>query len=122
MPDHDDGVFPLVRGVDQLHLEAVLVPLLLDRAGRNPGTQFHRVMLEDDCAVTLADEAGQHGDRNNGESEVESHASTTATRRLSGLPDGLVRPSVRRLLQVPWYRCRPSPIIATTYNSAIHQT
>ena len=32
---HDDLIFPLVRGIDQLHLEAVLLPLLVDRTGRH---------------------------------------------------------------------------------------
>src|SRR4030095_5252815 len=31
--DHEDGVLALVGGVDQLHLEAVRVPLPLDRTG-----------------------------------------------------------------------------------------
>ena len=34
-PDHDDGVFTSIRRVYQLHFEAALIPLLLDRAGRN---------------------------------------------------------------------------------------
>ena len=38
--DHDHGVLPLVGGVDQLHLEAVLVPLLLDRARRGPSLEL----------------------------------------------------------------------------------
>ena len=35
--DHDHVVFPLVRRVHQLHLEAVLVPLLGERAGGDAG-------------------------------------------------------------------------------------
>ncbi len=39
---HDQhGVFPLVRGVHQLHLEAMLVPLALDGARGNSGVQRH---------------------------------------------------------------------------------
>ena len=38
--DDDHVVFPLVRRVHQLHLEAVLVPLLRERAGRNARVQF----------------------------------------------------------------------------------
>ena len=38
---HDEhGVFPLVRGIHQLHLEAVLVPLPLDGACRDPGLEW----------------------------------------------------------------------------------
>ena len=39
--DDQDGVLPLVRGVDQLDLEPVPVPLLLDRPGRGLRVQFH---------------------------------------------------------------------------------
>ena len=39
--DHDHGVLPLVRRVDELHLEAVLVPLLLDRAGGDVRIELH---------------------------------------------------------------------------------
>ena len=42
--DDDDGVLPLVGGVHQLHLEAVLVPLLLDGAGGNSGIQSIRLI------------------------------------------------------------------------------
>src|SRR2546423_5077270 len=40
-PDHDDGVSPLVGGIHQLHLEAVLVPLLAQRSSRNPRFEVH---------------------------------------------------------------------------------
>src|SRR5207237_9839515 len=41
--DDDDVEFSLVGRVDQLHVEAGLVPLLLDRAVGDPGVQFHVV-------------------------------------------------------------------------------
>ncbi len=37
--DDDDLVFPLVRGVDQLRVELVLLPLLLERAGGDFGIE-----------------------------------------------------------------------------------
>src|SRR5204862_141469 len=40
-PDHDHGVLPLVGGVHQLHVEAVLLPLLLDGAVGDLRSQFH---------------------------------------------------------------------------------
>ena len=40
-PDDDHGVFPLVRRVDELHVEAVLVPLVLEGALGNVRLQFH---------------------------------------------------------------------------------
>jgi hypothetical protein len=39
--DHDHAELALVGGVDQLQVEAVLVPLLGDRAGRDLGVEFH---------------------------------------------------------------------------------
>src|ERR1017187_5551004 len=39
--DDDDGVLPLVRRVDELHVEAVLVPLLLEGAVGDVRFQFH---------------------------------------------------------------------------------
>src|SRR5439155_1628937 len=42
-PDHDEGEFRLVGGVDQLHREFVPVPLVGDRAGRGIAFQRHRV-------------------------------------------------------------------------------
>ncbi len=39
-PDDDHGVLPLVRRVDEFHVEAVLVPLVLERAVRDVGLQF----------------------------------------------------------------------------------
>ena len=40
-PDDDDGVFPAVGRAHQLHLEAVTIPLLGDRAGGGVGFEFH---------------------------------------------------------------------------------
>jgi hypothetical protein len=43
---HDDHVeFPLVRGIHELHLEAVRVPLVGQRAAGNPGVEFHGAPL-----------------------------------------------------------------------------
>ena len=42
-PHHDHMVLPLVGGVDQLHLEAVLVPLLLEGTAWCLGVQFEHV-------------------------------------------------------------------------------
>src|SRR6185437_16776289 len=39
--DDNDIEFPLVRRVDKLHVEFVLVPLLRDRAGGNFGIEGH---------------------------------------------------------------------------------
>src|SRR5438105_503888 len=39
--DDEDGVFPLVGGVDQLHLELVPVPLPIDWTGGNLGVERH---------------------------------------------------------------------------------
>ena len=39
--DHDHAVLPLVGGVDELHVEAVLRPLLGDRARGDVGLEFH---------------------------------------------------------------------------------
>ena len=38
--DHDDGEFPSVGGVDQLDPEAVVVPLVLQRSGRDLGVEL----------------------------------------------------------------------------------
>src|SRR5262249_54896504 len=38
---HDHRVLPLVRGVHELHLEAVLLPFLLDRSRRDVGLELH---------------------------------------------------------------------------------
>ncbi len=40
-PNHDDRMLALVGRIDQLHIEARLVPHLLDCAGRNSRVQFH---------------------------------------------------------------------------------
>ena len=40
--DDDNAVLSLVRGIHQLHFELVLVPPLLNRAGRDPGVENHR--------------------------------------------------------------------------------
>ena len=40
-PHHDDAVLSLVGRVDELHLEAALLPLLLNRAVGHPGVQIH---------------------------------------------------------------------------------
>src|SRR5690606_39369756 len=62
--DHEDLVLALVGGVDQLHLEAVAVPLALDRAVRDFGVEIHA------CGPSGAgdwglevDETGLDGDR-----------------------------------------------------------
>ena len=39
--DDDHLELPLVRRVDQLHVEAVLVPLLRERPGRDFGVEVH---------------------------------------------------------------------------------
>ena len=54
--------------------------------------------------------------------EVYSYALCPSHPEVRGFAAGLVRPSVRRLLQVPWYRCRPTTTIAMRYRRAIHQT
>jgi hypothetical protein len=43
--DDDHGVLPLVRRVDQLHLELVPGPLLVDRAVRDVRLEFHGMLL-----------------------------------------------------------------------------
>ena len=43
--DDDDGVLPLVRRVDQLHVELVFRPLLLDRARWYVRLEFHGALL-----------------------------------------------------------------------------
>ena len=40
-PDHDDRVLALVGRVDELHLEAVLVPLLVEGTGGDVGVELH---------------------------------------------------------------------------------
>src|SRR5262249_59491877 len=39
--DDEDAVLALVGGVDQLHVEAVLVPLGFERPGRDFGIELH---------------------------------------------------------------------------------
>src|SRR5208337_5323736 len=43
--DDDDGILPLVRRVDQLHVKLVIRPLLLDRARRYVRLEFHGALL-----------------------------------------------------------------------------
>ncbi len=42
-PDHDHRVLPLVRRIDQLHVEPVTLPLRLDGTAGNLGVEFHRL-------------------------------------------------------------------------------
>ena len=42
-PDDDDVEFSLVGGIDQLHVEPVLIPLLLQWPGWNFGIEFHLI-------------------------------------------------------------------------------
>ena len=94
-PDHDDVYFRLFAGIHQLHLEAVRVPLLLDRAGRHLGFELQRI-----AHLTTP---AQHRDGNHG-GEARRDTSTAITS--ARLPPeragrGRAHAKAAALLQIP---------------------
>ncbi len=89
--DHDDGVFPLVRGIHELHVEAMGVPLLLDRPSRNARAQLHRHGTRWKYTATGTSVNPAHTTR----------ASVSATGRRNGSSRPRSKPSVRTELHAP---------------------
>src|SRR5262249_17415294 len=52
--DYEQAELALVGRVDQLHLEAVAVPLLSQRAGRDVGLEFHKRLAKGVGAASRA--------------------------------------------------------------------
>ena len=70
---HDHAVLALVGGVDQLHLEAVAVPLPVHRSFGDVRTELH--------VVLLVKEAGQHGHREGDVAHDHGQGESTAKTR-----------------------------------------
>src|SRR6266478_3889501 len=102
---HDDLVLAPVRGIHQLHLEPELVPLVLDRTGRNPRVQLARLHQLTHPVITAT--GTEMNPRN-------TRIATTFERRLSAAAfRRVLNPSVCSRLQIPWSRWKQSATIAT---------
>ena len=104
--DHDHLEAPLVRGVHQLHVEAVLVPLLLDRPRGD-------VVVEDDGAGAHSTTPARTAIGTLMKPMVTTAAKAMANGRRTGFSRGLLSPTLWKRLQAPWYRWKPRARLAT---------
>ncbi len=103
--DHDDVVLALVGGVDQLEVEAVLVPLLGDRPVGDLGVEFeaHWAPPRKQAQIGMAAKA-----------PATATAKRMPTTLMIGVYLGCSMPRVWKALWKPWLRCRPRPARART--------